>query len=484
MIIASGIGSGLDIDGLVRQLVTAERAPAENRLRARETRLTAQFSALGSLSADLTAVRTSLAGFRSANPFQQQAVSSSNGSVLTATASAQAAAASYQVRVDALATSQSLATAVFAAADTVVGEGTLTLRFGSMVVSGSPDGTQSIDAFTPNSERSEAVITIGPGNNTIAGVRDAINQAGIGLRASLVGDGGGVRLLINGGTTGAANALEIVVSDADGDNGDGAGLSQLSFTQGAANLQQTAAAQNASFRVDGLLLSSASNQIDNVIEGVSLSLRSIGSEPVTLSVSANRAPVLAAVRQFVAAYNAFIGNAAKATQFAPSTKVAGPLQGDFSVRSIVNQLRGTVTGFEPSGTGAIRALAQLGITSSVADALQIDEAAFQAALDSQPAAVEQFFLGPTGLATRLDGFLNGFLATDGVLPGRLSSVQASIDRLGNDREALSRRLESLEGRVRARFNALDGLLANLNTTSNFVQSQLANLQVPGTRNRN
>ena len=135
-------------------------------------------------------------------------------------------------------------------------------------------GPQSYNGFTVNAGRGVATIAIDAGNNTLAGVRDAINEADIGVKAAIVNDGSGYRLLLSSAQTGAANSPEITVDDTgDGNHVDAAGLSALAFNSGAANMGQTVAAQDALFSINGLRYQQRGKPGQNAIDGVTITLK-------------------------------------------------------------------------------------------------------------------------------------------------------------------------------------------------------------------
>tara|TARA_R110002072_G_scaffold284981_1_gene449548 strand:+ start:1888 stop:3351 length:1464 start_codon:yes stop_codon:yes gene_type:complete len=484
MVSVTGVGSGLDIEGLVTQLVAAERTPVENRLLRREASLTSELSGFGTLKGVLAELQARSAALRNEGTFTQRTATSSNTSAFTATASASAAAGNYSVTVDALASAQSLASGSFSSADDVVGEGTLTFRFGTVDATPSVPGPQVFNGFTVNPERATASVTIDANNNTLAGVRDAVNAADIGVSAAIVNDGSGARLLFSSTDTGAANAIEVSVADVgDGNDTDLAGLSRLSFNAGSANLTQTAAAADANFTLNGLALTSTSNTITEALDGVSLTLKETTSGAAgTLSVSENRAVARSAIEQFVNAYNTFISTASNLTRFDPATGAAGALQGDFSARTVISQVRNAVTASVQNPDGPFGSLAELGITTTADGTLSINSERLNTALeDGNSGLISLFGRSETGIAQRLDGLLTGVLGTGGLLDARTDGLQSSVDSISDDREVLDRRLEALEARYRAQFNALDGLLAQINSTGSFVSEQLANIPLPSDR---
>jgi len=480
MLSASGIGSGLDIDGLVTQLVAAERAPQENRLLRKERSITSDLSAFGSLKGALAALQSQLTALTSPATFTQRTVTSSSSAAVSATAGSTAATGSYNIEVHALASAQSLASSAFAAADTPVGEGTLTLSFGTATVSAGVGG-DSVDAFVADAGRASIALDIDSSNNTLEGIRDTLNALDQGVTATIVNDAGGARLLFSATDTGIANSLNIDVSDSgDGNDTDALGLSRLAFNTGAAHLTQTVAAGNASYTLNGLSLSADSNQINDAIEGLNLQLKAVAGEPVQIRVTENRQAVTGAVATFVEAYNQFVGVANSLTRYDATSGTAGALQGDFSARAVVNQLRNLVRSDAGLGNDGINSLSQVGIQTQVDGTLKVNQELLNAALDADIDRVAAVFTAPEqGLATRLDDMLDSFLGSDGLLTSRTESLQAGIQSIADDKEALLRRMDAVETRYRSQFNALDTLLAQLENTGTFLTQQLESIPLPG-----
>jgi flagellar hook-associated protein 2 len=213
MVAATGLGSGLDIESLVTGLVGAERVPQEQRLLRQETGFTSLLSGLGQLKGALAAVQPTLTTLKSDSTYAAYTSSSSQtnvASISTAT-SGNVATGTYALEVSNLAVNQSLTSGTFAATDTVVGTGKLTIALGTPTYSGS-----TYSGFSANASLTAVDITIDSSNNTLSGVRDAINAANAGINASLVKDGSQYRLLITTEDTGVANSVSISV-DEDGD---------------------------------------------------------------------------------------------------------------------------------------------------------------------------------------------------------------------------------------------------------------------------
>lgn len=383
MLTATGIGSGLDIEGLVTQLVAAERAPTDNRLTRQEAQLTAELSAFGAFKGALASFQNSLADLNNLSKFGQYTATSSDSDYIGVTANNNAVAGNYDLTVSQLAKAHSLASGTYASTTDIVGSGTLTIRFGATDYTPADPGPASYNSFSVNPERGVATIAIDASNNSLEGIRDAINADDIGVRAAIVNDGSGYRLLLSSAQTGAENSLEISVEDTgDANNLDAAGLSALAFNSGAANLGQTVAAQDALFSVNGLSISSTENNANDVINGVNITLRDLtGAAPVAITIAEDRESVKAAINGLVGGYNSFIQNVNALTAYNAETGVASALQGDFSARSIASQVRQTLTNAVAGFNGPFSSLSEIGITTNSDGTLKLDSASLDTALD-------------------------------------------------------------------------------------------------------
>lgn len=382
MISASGIGSGLDVEGLVSQLVAAERAPSENRLNRENAEVASELSAFGTFKGALSSFQDSLADLSTLSKFGQYTSSSSDSDIVEISASDQAAPGSYEVSVSQLAKSHSLASGSYLTSTDTVGTGTLTIRFGATDYTSPDPGPESYNSFSVNPERGVATITIDSSNNTLEGVRDAINQADIGVSAAVVNDGSGYRLLLSSSETGEENGLEISVTDTgDSNNLDANGLSALAFNSGATHLDQTVAAQDAIFSINGLSIATSTNTANDVLDGVDITLKGLsGASPVVLAIEEDRASVKEAITGFIDGYNSFVAIANDLTAYDAVSETAGVLQGDFSVRSIVSQIRQVLTNAVEGVDGAISSLSMIGITTQSDGTLAVDDSSLDEAL--------------------------------------------------------------------------------------------------------
>lgn len=389
MLTATGLGSGLDVNSLVSQLVSSERVVSDLQLNRQEAKLNSKFSALGSLKSSLAGFKSTLSGLNTLSSFDLKTAASSDNAIFTATASTDAIPSNYSIAVSQLAASHSLASTGFADSDeTAVGTGTITIRRGTTDY---VEGTDTYNSFTLNPDSTAATITIDSSNNTLEGVMTAINEADIGINASIINDGSGFRLLLSSELTGAENSLEISVDDDDSNDADTSGLSRLAFNATATNLEQTNSAVDANFSINGLTIASASNEVSSAIPGVALSLKQTTVSPVQLSVEANSSSVMSGVNSLIAGYNSYIGTANALSSYDQENDVAAALLGDFTLRSIGGQvdsiIRNSVTGL----AGSITNLSELGITTTALGTLTLDSDKFLAALADDSQQVSQMF---------------------------------------------------------------------------------------------
>lgn len=476
MISAPGVGSGLDINGIISQLMAVERQPL-SQLNASQKKYESQLSAYGQIKSALSTFQSSVNALSSLDKFRVYTTKSTDDAVLTATASSSAAPASYQIEVSQLAQQHKLSASAVSATSDVIGTGTLTIEFGTHdAVAGT---------FTPNASKTPLTLTIDSSNNTLAGIRDAINNANAGVSASIIYDGSGHRLVLSSNDSGAANSLKVTAADDDGNNTDASGLSFLAYdplaSSGAGrNLSQLSEARNALLTVDGIAISHASNSISNVIEGVTLNLNKPNAgSPATITVSRDIEAVKTAVNDFVKAYNDIDKVLKDLTAYNDQTKKGAALQGDAVTRGIRNRLREIMAGSMTGNT--FSTLSEIGVSFQLGGSLTVDSGKLEKALAQNFEAVGNLFaresetVSETGFGFRLDEYVDDLLASDGSLSIRTEGINKSIKLLEQREENLLARMEQIEARYRKQFAALDSLLATMNSTSAYLTQQLRSL---------
>ena len=211
-----GIGSGLLTSDLVEDIIGAEREATDLRLDAQRAEVDARISSFASIRSTVDQLRSATATLSGNGGLISNTTTSSNADSVTATASTSASVGVHTVEVQSLARKATLASMRYEDIDSVVGDGTLDIRFGTTTL----DGDDNYDTFTENEERAAVSIEIDNSNNTLAGVRDAINDANAGITASIVNDGDGYVLVLASDSAGADNSLEVTVTE-----GSTAGLS-------------------------------------------------------------------------------------------------------------------------------------------------------------------------------------------------------------------------------------------------------------------
>lgn len=389
---ATGLGSGLDISGLVKQLVDAERAGPDLQIARESAKVNTKLSAMGSIKGAIAGFQNSLNGLNTLSNYGKRSVTSSNSNAVSATATSSAVPNSYTLEVSSLAKAHALAGPAFPDSDTTaLGTGTLTFRWGT--TSYDPD-TDTYDSFTLNPDSNITTLTIDSSNNTLEGIMKAINDADFGVTASIVNDGSGYRLLMTSEKTGVKNSLEISTTDGDGnhlDSGAGAGLSNFAFNAQATNMTQTNAAANAVFKLNGLTVQSQDNTTSTAIPGLTLTLKETTSSPLTLKVEADTSAAVSAFNSFIAGYNQFRTMVNTLTNYNTATKTAGTLIGDFTVRSIVTQVEQILRGDVPGTSGEYTNMADLGLKTNANGTYVLDANKFREILTEQPETVSKLF---------------------------------------------------------------------------------------------
>ncbi|MBU2887246.1 flagellar filament capping protein FliD [Gilvimarinus agarilyticus] len=358
-----GGGSGIDTTSLINDLVSINRAPDENRLDTKEATLETQISDYGLLRSALSELELSVAQLGSADTFDAKSVSVPETSLLGLTElDSSAIAGSYQVQVEQIAQSQSLASSGFSSADAEVGKGEITLRLGQW--------NAALDDFSVDTEKNGATIVIDDSNNTLEGLRDAINAADVGVQASIVSDGSSFRLLLTG-PTGASNEVELTVAEDAGSPG----LSQFDFNTVSQNMTQQQEGKDAILRVNGLQVTRETNSVDDVINGLSMDLFNVSNtETVNITIGEDRDLAETAIRDFVEAYNTFINAVEQLVGINDETGEYGSLHTDSMADNIIDQVRNVIKSTVPGIQGDFSSLAQLGIQTNVTDGtLSIDE---------------------------------------------------------------------------------------------------------------
>lgn len=467
--ITSSGANGLDVNNLVSQLVAAERAAPAARITAQETKAKTKLSAFGTLQSSVDTFRQALTKLTNSDTLSARSSSVTKPEQLNVSASPLAVAANYRVSIERLAQTHQVASSAFVDSSAAVGEGRLTFSNDSASFS----------------------VTIGSENNSLAGLRDAINSASDNsvVRASIVRADDGDHLVVTSVKSGEVGELSVTASDASGSplpaiggllSGSSPSLAAFSFSAGSSSngLVEKQVAQDAVIIVDGFTRSSSKNSFDDVVAGVIFTAtKADAGNPFTVSISEDTGSSKQLVEGFVFAYNTLQSTLSALTSYNATSKQSGQLQGDATTLRLASVIRNELNTAVSTASGNADTLSELGITSqSKTGTLSIDSSRLDTLLAQQPDALAKFFSGDQGFATRIDAAMKNFAGNDGLLASRTDGLRTQLKGLSSQREALDFRMEGIEARYSKQFNALDSLLTQLNGTGSFLSAQLANLR--------
>lgn len=395
---APGIGSGLDVNDIVKQLMALERQPITS-LTTKKSFVNAQISAYGSLKSKVADFQTAMNNLNSPQKFQVFKATSGNDSVLTTSVSSSAVAGNYNIEVVSLAERDKIATKAFTNASSVVGEGTLNISVGS-------------NSFA---------LTIDSSNNTLAGIRDAINNAtdNTGVSATIVTGDEGARLVLSSKETGTDNAVRISVTDSDGSNTDENGLSALAYNpEGGVEFRPAiTSAQNALIRVDGFDVSSNSNTFSGALDGVPINASSVGT--TTLSVSRNDEKILESVQAFATAFNALRSEI--------NTQRSGQLEADSTLLTLERQIFDVLNAGSSIDGSSFSYLIEAGVSINKQGVMEVDSSRVTEIMNNDFDSFVNLFASENGgFAAKLSTLANGWLATDGLIDSREDGLKTQV----------------------------------------------------------
>jgi len=463
-----GLVSGLDTNSMIEQLLELERQPIIS-LQQKEAAYQVELSAYGSLKGVLGSLQSAVEDFDSVSNLTCFSAVSGDTDLFSVSADENATAGSYGITVQHLAEAHKLASGAFSEGESV-GEGTLHLKVGN-------GSTTDIDVSA---------------TDTIVDVAQAINDSEAGVRAGVIFDGTDYFLTLAADETGVENVINLTVTDTgDAVNTDMNGLSMLVYDVSdpeplnhITNLSNTQNAADSIITVDGVIdIHRDTNVITDVIEGVTLTLESApaaSDNQATLTVSRDMDAVVSKITAFVDVYNEAIDVFEVYQSYNSDSEDAGVLLGDATTKSIRNRLNTMVTG-TVSGIESFSRLADLGITLNTEGQLEVNSSTLNSALDDHFDDVLQFFTqsteGSEGFAVRMTDSLDAILSsTQGTLAARTDGIQKSIDGIEDQVERIEMRVLAWETRTRAQFNALEVLLAEYQTTGDYLSQQIGSLQ--------
>jgi len=467
---STGLGSGLDVDSIVSSLIKVERKPAEL-LEAQTTKMNSQLSSYGQLQSYVSAFQDKARALNSVTLWGQTVAASGDATVASVTTGTNAGTGTYSLTVEQLASAQTASTVVFPSKEHSLGQGQLTIELGSWT--GDP-ATFGLKAGTTS-----VTVDIGPGESSLAAVRDKINAAGAGVTATVIYDATGARLSIRSTQTGVENGFRIsAIETVPGDDG-GLGLSALAYDpeSGASNMTLNQAPKNAKAKLNGLDIESASNTLADVADGLTVKLLKVSASPVDLTVSTDTDAMKTGVTDFVKAYNDLSSFIATQTKYNADSKAAGNLQGDRTVIGLQAQLRGILRG-ESNASSAFGSLSQVGLEVQKDGSIKLNSKKFDAAL-AKPAELRKMMSATdtstdtsSGIVYRFNRLADQLLGVEGPLETRTTGIQSSIKSNTKRVNEIDDRLEQTRKRLMAQYQALDTTMSKASALGSYVTNQL------------
>jgi flagellar hook-associated protein 2 len=431
-----GVGSGLDLESILESLEESKTTSLLDPITAQEESVEAEISAYGTLTSALDTLQSAAEALADASLYESL--------------SSEAVAGTYSIEVTQLAQAQSLATDGISDTTTTLGTGTLTLQAGSN------------DAVS---------ITLDSSNNTLEGLRDAINDADAGITATIVSDGSDspYRLVLTSDSTGTEAAMTVSYSSSDSSD---LAASLFGYADGTGNMTETVAAQDAELTINGIAITSQSNTVEEALQGVTLTLSDTGSSQ-TLTITRDTDSIESAITAFVDAYNDFVTTVDELTAYDADAGTSGELLGDSTTRRISTELASDI--YTQIGSGTFSYLSQLGIALESDGTLSIDEDTLASALEDNIDAVSEFFIGSdgsSGFITRMTEDLDNYLDEDtGLIPAKTDSLDNKLDQLEERYDEKQALIDSEMERWREQFTELDTLISTLNSTADYLTEQ-------------
>jgi flagellar hook-associated protein 2 len=445
---STGIGSGLDITGIVSSLTSAYGAAQTTQLTNQQNTLDAQVSAYGTFTSALDTLQLSLGALETPSTLAGFDGTVADKTIASATTTSDAVAGSYTLEVDNLATAAKLTSAPVLG-NTAVGTGTLKIQVGGASTS----------------------IDIGSSNDTLSGIAAAINSApnNPGVTASVITASDGSRLVLSGTTTGAGNTITVTQSGGNG------GLSALVYDpgNGITKLTDTQDAQNANFKINGFASTSSSNVVSGALTGVTFNLLAPTATGVTttLSVTPDTSGAQTSIDNFVTALNGVLSSIQTLTGYDPSTNTAGPLNGNATLQAFQNQLQNLLGKVVNTGPGGVSNLTDLGITANADGSYSVDDTKVGNALSGNLTSVANLLGGTTGLMTQLHSLINGYIGPGGLLATINTGLQTSLSNVSKQQDALAAQLATYSATLTAEYNAMDTAVAQLKQTQTFLNAE-------------
>ncbi len=448
---ATGPGSGMNIHSMVNNIVEAERAPKQERIVRSMNDVETNISAYGKLKTSLDAMKDLMTDFRRNDTFAARRTVSDNTEAVSAFADSNAVTGVYSIDVQKLAQSHKL---VSKGLDpkTDFGTGQITLSLGAR----------------------STVIDITEDNNQLLDIIYSVNRhpSNPGVKASIINDDNGSRLIFGGDKTGVDNQIKIEINAPVGSPLQAFSYQADSPLNEMTDIQKAA---DARILIDGLAsVSSSTNTFNDAIRGLDMNIGQLTTPdtPVKISVTEDHATVKSSLETFVEAYNQFYQVTKSLTSYDPETHEAGALVGDSVIRASVNKLRTLFTSPIEGAPDSLKTLSELGISTTQEGPLEINHAILDNQLAVNYASLEGFFGGNDGFALRVEDAIKGFTGFGGTIRNRETTLSDQRMRLHDEQEKLDFRMAELEKRSLRQFTAMDSSMAEMQSQLSAMMSIL------------
>ena len=445
---SAGIGSGLDVAKIVEQTVAAEKIPLK-KLEYKAEGIQTQISTYGEIKSLTSKLGDIVSKLTRDSAWNGVSISSSNPT-LSGTMTGIAATGTYNIKVTHLAQAQTTA---------LGGAG------GAALPKDKPMGAAGTIKLTMGTESKDIAIE---SSDTLTKIATKINEAGMGIQASIVTNvDGQERLMLRSKETGTDKAFTVDLSAAPAAPAAPAVLGQ----------NTTQNAQNAKVELNGLVVESSSNTFANTIPGMSFTVSEVTSTAATLNVKADTEAMKKNIQEFVDTYNELNDLLTQSTKYVEESKTAGVLQGDSATVSLQNSLRMLTQGISGS-TGGLTRLAEIGIQMQEGGKLSTDTTKLDKALTNLEGLKGLFAnkadaLGQGGgIAVNFKNFTDKLLSFDGTLNTKTDSLERTLKSNSAEQTKVNTRADTLEKRLYAQYSALDTKMASLNALNAYVSQMV------------
>ena len=459
---STGVGSGLDVKSIVSQLVAIERQPLVA-LQTNASKIKSQVSIYGTIKSQVTTLGDAAAVLSRTSGWSAQKATSSNSTAVAVTAGTSATSAALTVSVQQLAQAQAVTSAGVASGAAAGATGTLSIQLGKWT-GASFGGTGT------------AVPVTVAATDSISTIAAAINAANAGVSATVLNDGTNDRLVVRSTSTGVASGFSITPT------GGNAALAAYGFTDSTALVPSSSGMYmgqgglDANLKVNGVALTSATNNMANVIPGVSLQLLQTTTTGVDIAVTQDADAVQKNIQSFVDAYNAVNQTIADATKYSAATKTGGVLQGDATTLGLQSALRSLLSS-SSTGSSYIN-LSQVGLERQTDGSLTINSTKLATAKLDMSNLQKLFTTDNSDAATngfglKVRDFSRGMIAYDGRITNKATALQSSVTRNSADQDKVNERATRVEAQLLRQYTALDRQMAQWNGLSSYMTSQIA-----------